>query len=253
MILESLQKILEIQRQIQDIHPFLEKVFPIAIADENRFLIFDQDGTTDHYHFVQEAPTPMPIPLGVRAAFPLDNYGGRMACVVTAEVFDTLDGYVTIFHEFVHCQQFETYEPGLKNSLEVARNAQAAGDFMWEINHPFPYDDAGFVHIYAQFLRLEIESDPAAVRIARKALKNLLDPEDYEYMTWQEWKEGFARWIENQVQKRLGLPENHGGRQQPFSRVTFYAGGAGYIRFLESQGPGLALDPERLFQRMLEG
>ncbi len=253
MIMDNLQKIFFVQRQVQDIHPFLEKVFPIAIADENRFLIFDQDGTTDHYHFVQEVPTPMPIPQGVRAAFPLDSYGGRMACVVTAEVFGTLDGYVTIFHEFIHCQQFETCEPGLKNSLEVARKAQAAGDFMWEINHPFPYEQLEFAQVYAKFLKITPTSEPSVVNTLRRRLKELLSPEDYEYMTWQEWKEGFARWIENQVQSRLGLPENHGGRQPPFSRVTFYAGGAGYIRFLESQVPGLALDPERLFQRMLEG
>lgn len=30
-----------------------------------------------------------------------------MACVVTADVFSTMDGYVEIFHEFVHCYQFE--------------------------------------------------------------------------------------------------------------------------------------------------
>jgi hypothetical protein len=37
-----------------------------------------------------------------------------MACVVTGEVFDSLEGIVTIFHEFVHCQQFETCERELK-------------------------------------------------------------------------------------------------------------------------------------------
>jgi len=253
MTLEYLQKIFEIQRQIQDIHPFLEKVYPIAIVDEDHFLIYDRDGAADRYHYIREAPTPMPIPQGVRAAFPLDSYGGRMACVVTAEVFDLLDGYVTLFHEFVHCQQFETCEPRLKGSLEIARKAQAAGDFMWEINHPFPYELPGFVQVYAQFLEIIPGSEPAVVSYLRRRLQDLLSQEDYEYMAWQEWKEGFARWIENQVQRRLGLPENHGGRQQPLSRLSFYAGGAGYIRFLESQFPGLSLDPERLFLRMLEG
>ncbi len=79
----------------------------------------------------------MLIPQGVRAAFPLECYGNRMACVVTGDVFDALDGYVTIFHEFIHCQQAESAEQSLKQSLGVAGQAQNAGDFMG-LTHPFP-------------------------------------------------------------------------------------------------------------------
>jgi hypothetical protein len=51
-------------------------------------------------------------------------------------------------------------------------------------------------------------------------------------MIWQEWKEGFARFIENQINGRLNLPENHGGKEKPFNRVVFYEGGAHYIKLL---------------------
>jgi hypothetical protein len=182
----------------------------------------------------------------------LNNDGSRMACVVTGEVFDTFDGYVTIFHEFIHCQQFETCEQQIKQTLRVAQKALAAGDFMWEINHPFPYADAGFTHAYAHFLALKPGSDPTAVKAVRQELKNLLAPDDYEYLTWQEWKEGFARWIENRIQKRLDLSENHGGDQPPFSRVSFYAGGARTIDHLCRWFPGIETDLENLFLRMYQ-
>ena len=89
---------------------------------------------------------------GVRAAFPLDLYDNRTVCVVTGEVFDDLKGYVIIFHEFIHCQQAENIEPELKQTLNIARKAVENGDSMWEINHPFPYENPDFVRLYQSFL-----------------------------------------------------------------------------------------------------
>ncbi len=109
-----LQRIFEIQAQIETIHPLLTHVFPIALVENEQFLIFDVDPSGKRYTFVKQAPTPMPIPQGVRAAFPLECYGGKPACVVTADVFDTLDGYVTIFNEFVHCYQYRCAKTGSK-------------------------------------------------------------------------------------------------------------------------------------------
>ncbi len=94
----------------------------------------------------------MSIPEGVRAAFPLEGLDNRIACVVTGEVFDSLDGFVTIFHEFIHCQQFETCEAKLKEKLGIARRAQAVQDFMWELDHPFPYQSPEFSSLYQSFL-----------------------------------------------------------------------------------------------------
>ncbi len=41
-------------------------------------------------------------------------------------------------------------------------------------------------------------------------------------MTWQEWKGGLARYLENAIAVRLGQPANHGGLEPPFTPVTFY-------------------------------
>jgi hypothetical protein len=246
---QQLQKVFEVQAVVQDIHPFLERVFPIAIVVDGRFQVFDADLELKAYFLAREGDMPMPVPQGVRAAFPLEAYENRMVCVVTPDVFDDLDGCVTIFHEFIHCQQFETCEQALKQTLSIARQAQAENDFMWEINFPFPYADVDFIRLYTVFMAI------AELRVAesiRRQLKNMLNPKDYEYMLWQEWKEGFARYIENEMQRRLSLPENLGGSQPPFNRVAFYAGGANFIRILEQQEPGLVKKIELLFERMAQ-
>lgn len=238
-----LQKVFEIQAQIETVHPLLAHVFPIAIVENDQFLIFDVGPSGKRYTFTKQAPTPMPIPQGVRAAFPLECYGNKPACIVTADVFDTLDGYVTLFHEFVHCYQYQTGEDTLKATLSVARQAQAANDFMWEINYTFPYTAPDFVETYTAFVEAAARQQHDLIRDCRARLRAILRVEDFEYMIWQEWKEGFARYIENRIQQRLGLAENHGGAEPPFSRVAFYEGGA---RLIASHSE-MAIDLEALF------
>lgn len=245
-----LQKIFEVQEKIQDIHPFLQKLYPVAIVEDGYFLIYDTEPDNRQYRFVKKTAVPMPIPQGVRAAFPLESYENRMACVVTSDVFDAISGYVTIFHEFIHCQQADICEQSIKQKLAVARKAQAANDFMWELNHPFPYAAPDFVQAYKIFL---VKQEMPEVETIRQQLKTLLNEEDYEYMVWQEWKEGFARFIENQINGRLNLPENHGGKEQPFNRVLFYEGGAHYFQLLSQQEAQLAINIENMFARMFQG
>ena len=246
---KQLQELFSLRQQFADIHPFLARLFPVAVVEEEMFHVYDHDGR--EYQLAARLPLPIPVPEGVRAAFPLEGYEDRVVCVVTGEVFDTPAGYVTIFHEFVHCGQFEGCEPALKVSLAIARRAKAAGDFMWEIDHPFPYADPAFVEAYTALLAALREDDSGGVQAARRRLRRYLSPVDYEYMVWQEWKEGLARFLENKMQRRLGLPVNHGGAQLPYDRVVFYEGGARLIRFLEKEEPEVSRDGERLFKQMM--
>lgn len=246
----QLQQIFAVQQTIHDIHPFLEKLFPVAIVKDEQFFIYDLDAGGRQYRFVKQTPTPMPIPDRVRAAFPLESYDGRMVCVVTEDIFEETAGYVTIFHEFIHCRQFESGEQEVKQSLGLARKAEAANDYMWEINHPFPYAAPDFVPAYQSFLA---EPALAGILAIRQKLRAILAPDDYDYMVWQEWKEGLARFIENRMRRRLELEENQGGRERPFSRVAFYAGGAHFIHALDQQEPQLTVDIERLFEKMFRG
>ena len=56
-----LQKVLALQESIRDLHPFLEKVFPIALVKDDQFWIYDLAPSSREYIFVGQAPTPMPI------------------------------------------------------------------------------------------------------------------------------------------------------------------------------------------------
>ena len=150
--LEQIDALLPIHQAVAGINPALRRLYPIAIAVGDEFLIFDHADEIKGYRFIKTAPTPMPIPAGVRAAFQLADYDGRIACVVTPEVFGTPAGYVTLLHEFVHCYQYETCEQGLKSKLDVAELAMEQGDVMWEIEHPFPYQSGTFIQAYQDFL-----------------------------------------------------------------------------------------------------
>ena len=248
----KLQRIIEFQAEVGSLHPVLQKLHPVAVVDGDRFLIFDLDESKTGYRFLKEAPVPMPMPQGVRAAFPLEALDNRSACVVSPEVFDSVRGYVTIFHEFVHCRQWETVEPVLKERLSIYRRAVEAGDYMWELNYPFPYQNAEFAEDYPAALdRMDRGDGPEALRI-RARLRDLLGPENYEYLCWQEWKEGFARYLENAMLRHLDMEENHGGLALPLTRVAFYEGGSRFISFLEGRENGLTLNLETLFERIAD-
>lgn len=201
---------------------------------------------------VKQAPAPIPIPAGVRAAFPLECLGGRPACVISADALDSPSGYPAILHEFVHCHQLESCELELKNRLRIARDADSRADYMWELNYPFRYSDPRFVGLYRSFLEALQQCDEKGIWRCREQLSALLPDDQYEYMVWQEWKEGLARFIENLVRRKMALPENHHGREEPFDRVVFYEGGASFVGFLDRQEPGITVEIARLFDRMFQ-
>lgn len=245
----ALEKVEEMRQEIQNLHPLLAGLYPIALVEDNCFYVFDNVSSPVMYEPVLSRLSENELPEKLRAAFPLDFYQEKSAAVVTPDAFDTTEGYVSLFHEFVHCYQAENHEQELKAGLRVAQEAMERGDFMWELEHPFPYEEPEFAELYSRWL--EPEPDMRERMDIRNRLRDALDPRDYEYMIWQEWKEGFARYIENEIRKQVNLPENTGGKEKPFNRVSFYAGGEVYVRFLLDQNPDLETDLAALFRRML--
>ena len=250
--LAPLARIFEVQDKIKGLHPAFERLHPVAIVYGGEFHIYVPDLAKRAYRLVTTAPDKFNIPVGIRAAMPLDFWGGRMACVVSPEVFDKLAGYATVFHEFVHCYQWDTCELRLKDSMGVFKKAMAKKDYMWELEYPFPYGNADFTRDYEALLTALGKGDAGGVQGIRKSLRARLSREEWEYMTWQEWKEGSARYLENEIHARLGLPRNSGGLAQPFTRVSFYAGGEALIRMLEKREPGLTKDIESLYHKIAE-
>ncbi|MBN2090800.1 hypothetical protein JW964_14400 [candidate division KSB1 bacterium] len=240
------QKLTEFHTQIKQLHPILAHLYPVVIVEKQHFYVFDFDSLKQKYQFIKKVPTTFPLPEKIRAAFNLAEYDNQTVCVVTKDVFDSMDGYVTIFHEFVHCYQGATCEQKIKGQLSVAREAMRRQDYMWELNHPFPYTDSIFTKWYEKLLQINPADENEIISI-RNTLKGHLKKEDYEYLCWQEWKEGLARLIENKIQAELQLPINQYGTKKPFHRVTLYAGGAKLIQFLSNQYPTESSDLESFF------
>jgi len=248
----ALRQVFAYQEKFKILHPMFENLYPIAVVEEGTFFVFAPQSQEKRYILVASFPTKWPVPKGIRASFPLEEYNNKPVCVVTGEVFDSAEGYVFVFHEFVHCHQFSTSEQTLKEKLQVYRNALKKKDFGWELEHPFPYADQNFDSTYARMLEALDSGEAETVLACRRELRRVLRPENYEYMIWQEWKEGLARHLENRMRALLGLPQNQGGLKKPYNRITFYAVGDRLIGFLERRNTALTLDLERLFKELAE-
>lgn len=243
----GLIQLMQIQKKISHIHPFLEKFQPIAIHNQDKLYIYDYDTFKSQYVFIKKSPPPYPMIDGIRASFPLSVYNWKPTCVVSLDIFNSLDQLVLIFHEFVHCTQANTVEFKIKDSLAIHQQAMKNSDYMWEINHAFPYSDTLFIKYYDEFLDAVKDNDEIGILESRQFLKNHLNKIDYEYMTWQEWKEGLARYIENGIKRELGLEENFYGKEKPYHRVTFYYGGELFIDYLFKRDKILTTNLEALF------
>jgi len=249
----ALRKLFSVRQQARGVHPLFDRLFPIAIVENGRFHVFEPDEATSRYRLVRVAPAPFPVPVGLRASMPLDFYGNRATCCVTGEVFDEPDGYVMVLHEFVHCHQWETSERELKETLGIHQEAMKRNDFMWELQHPFPYTDEAFVSAYGELLDALGRNDARRADQLRARLKSGLARIDWEYMTWQEWKEGLARYLENLLRQQFGCQGNLGGLARPFSRVTFYAGGERLIRSYARADPKIVERLPELLARLAGG
>jgi len=249
---QKLAQLLELQSSVADLHPLFQSHYPVAIAVDEQFLIHDMDAQGDRYVMVKQVPVPFPIPDGIRAAFPLAEYDGRCAAVVAPDAFDSASEMVLVLHEFVHCHQNATCEDALKGQLEIARIAEEEGHGTWELDFPFPYDSKTFTQSYQALLSALGTGDETAIRDAFTGLRSVLTPHEVEYMLWQMWKEGTARWVENRIQRQLGLPVNKYGAEQPYNRLSFYVGGADYFEWLSKRDKDAVEDFRGLFHDLRE-
>lgn len=247
----SLQKITKMYGDIKYLYAVFDRLYPVAIAENNQLYIFDADENSN-YRFIKKFPEPFPIPKGIRAAMPLEGYGFKCACVVTGEAFDDPESRIIIFHEFVHCVQFGSVEMKLKEKLDVYNKSMKDRDYMWELNYLFPYTSFAFEDEYTKFVEALENKDSLKIKEVRESLKISLSKNEFEYMTWEEWKEGYARYTENKLRKYYNINVNDYGMQKPLSRITFYVGGSKYIDYLVSKYPKLENDMESLYNKIIE-
>jgi hypothetical protein len=246
------ERLIELQERVKNVHPLMNKFYPIAIVEAGSINIFDYNTDCKEYKLEHQERDSMNIPKGVRAAFPLEFYDNRSVVVVSEEIFDTIADQIMIFHECVHCYQFETCEIKLRAEIELAKNSVNTDDYFWELHYPFPYDDPNFVDYVGNLFKHLNKNEKDEICKLRKDLKIYLTKEQVEYMVWQEWKEGFARYIENIIKRELGIIENHFGINQPFTRSLFYETGARLSEFIVNRSIDSLQDIEQLYYIMNE-
>jgi hypothetical protein len=238
------------RNQVRALHPILGKVYPVALVEEKTIFVFEPDEASGKYRLATTVADPYGLPRGVRAAMPLGFWDNRTACVVSGEIFDEPAGYVMIFHEFVHCAQAEICEQKIKGTLESWQDAMRKKDYMWELQYPFPYGGADFAKDYSALLKALEDPSSTGVDALRSRLHASLTRPQWEYLTWQEWKEGFARFLENSMRNQQGLPRNDGGSKPPYDRVSFYYGGDRMIGHLTRGNKALLADIEQLYAQL---
>jgi hypothetical protein len=245
-----LEKFVALQQKCADIHPCLTEHQPIAIVYNDSLLIFDFDTEAESYALIKKAGEPFPLPKGIEASFPLSVYDNKPTCIITPTTLERSSSFATILHEFIHCCQFNSVEMQLKGKLEIYKEAMKMKDYSWEIMYPFPYDNPVFINYYNRY-KEALESDNlAAAKKLRSEIKEYLDPNDYEYMLWEEWKEGFARYVENKVRDKMGVKLNNYGSDEPYDRVAFYYSGELLISKIAGSDPQLPGDMGRLYEAM---
>ena len=237
----SIKQIFKYFEKINKLDKSLEQLYPIAIVEDNDFYIFDLNLSGKQYEYKMNFPSQINLPNEILAAFPLEGYEGKMVAVVSHKALDDIEGIVFIFHEFVHCFQYYHYEMKIKEILTIAQEAEKNQDYMWELNYPFPYNNE-------EFIRKTMElNNGYDIRKYHTEIKTLLNEKEFEYMIWQEWKEGYARYIENMIRDKIGIKRNSKILKPPFDRVCFYEIGSKYIETIINKRIELKNNLEKIF------
>ncbi len=136
-----------------------------------------------------------------------------------------------------------------RNGIE--RKNRDKKNYMWEINHPFPYEDSFVINKTIELESFLEKESITGVVYFHSQMRDYLNKIDYEYMIWQEWKEGYARYIENLIRKKIGIKTNSNKIQPKLNRISFYEIGSKYIHLLIKENPNLKNDLNGLYYKML--
>ena len=247
--LAFMEEIIKLHDEIKNIHKSLEKLYPISVINSGHFFIFDLNDAGSKYEFKLKVASPMPIPddMSILAAFPLEFYDMKPSAVISKDILKVPENYIFIFHEFVHCYQWDNGEQEIRKGLTVEKQEMAKNNHSWELNFPFPYNSEYFINKTMELTgSFTLEN---AVQY-HESMKSYLQEIEFEYMIWQQWKEGFARYVENLVRNKIGLKLNTTIVTTPLDRVCFYEIGSKYIELLMNKNSELDNDIVELFYKM---
>ena len=245
LLCEKLNFIFEFRNKIKDIHPLLNKCFPVVVSSVDKVDIYDVT-PEEKYTLVKTDKNMFGHIPHIRASFPFESYGNRPVCIITEDVFDEPNGYAVVFHEFIHCQQYEICENRLKQRLSVYKQALLEKNYMWELNYNFPYNSEEFIsYCNTENNLLQFLTEK------RKLIKDSLGSANYEYMTWQEWKRSFTEYIETKIIE-ITVKNVEQSDSLSMSRVCLYKTGARFIGALKTKYHNCDENIESLFEMIYE-
>jgi len=245
-----MDKIIEMYNEIKYIHISLEELYPITIIHNNNFFVFDLDDNGNKYELKlkMELPEFMSGDFSyLLAAFPLDFYEMKASVVISNNILENPDNHIAIFHEFVHCFQWHNGELDIRRELLVEKQECEKNNFNWELDYPFPYNSEYFIN---KTIELSNSITYENMLQYHMDMKKYLQETEFEYMIWQEWKEGFARYVENLIRIKLEMEINTNELNPPFNRVHFYEIGSKYIKLFVNNENELGNNIKELFYRM---
>ncbi len=239
-----LSPVLKKKQEACRVHSLFNYQYPIGIGVSDKLHIFLQQSGA--YQYKATVTLPMEIREGTKAAFSIDDLED-CCCIITPSCLKESNFYATILHEFVHCYQDKTCEQDLKSKLKIHQRAFNSQDYMWEINHAFPYTNLDYVKLIQNITRFDYHE----ILESLSNLKSTLEVYHYEYMIWQIWKEGFARFIENKILRMNSIAENDGGSElESPNRTSLYFIGDQIWRQMELWDMNLIEDIEKAFHAL---
>lgn len=115
---------------------------------------------------------------------------------------------ITVLHEHFH--QLQDTQPNIYKDIEALNLARGDTTGMWMLNFPFPYEKKEVKTRFAQLTKIlsdalqttdktELAAKVSEYLKVRKELQEMISPDDYNYLSFQLWKEGIARYTEFHV------------------------------------------------------
>ncbi|MCK5036223.1 MAG: hypothetical protein KAS73_10050 [Candidatus Sabulitectum sp.] len=240
----ALSPVLKKKQEACSMHSLFNYKYPIGIGVSDKLHIFREHSGA--YQYTTTVTLPMQVQEGTKAAFPVNELG-ECCCIITPGCLEESDCFATILHEFVHCYQSRTCEDKLKAKLGIYQQAVIVQDYMWEIDHPFPYENPDYLKLLQNITGYDFDQ----IMDALSMLSEKLESFDCEYMIWQIWKEGFARYIENRILRMNAMEENNNGSDpESPDRTSLYFIGNKFWTQLKLRNQSLVHDIEKGFTHL---
>ncbi len=188
--------------------------FPIVLVyDDYEFLINHPKPTDDFIFLENDSFLGVDVYYRKRtfnkhflATFPAVNGFNCIVIGIPENTNQTSTSWIiTLLHERFHQYQY-TSKNYYQDTMDLGiSNGDQTG--MWQLNYPFPYEDKAVIEkyeVYANTLQKAVKelNTPQFKEYyklfskARKEFKEVLQPDDYKYFSFQLYQEGMARYTE---------------------------------------------------------